>query len=86
MAIAQLQNTENSESIKGYLITVILTQCGLIFLPNIFLSIPCRALVFLNNNFNKKMPSIILNDEDKKLIALVNRELKQYIQLMDLIK
>ena len=32
------------------------------------------------------MPSIILNDEDKKLIALVNRELKQYIQLMDLIK
>ncbi|CAB4003064.1 methionine--tRNA ligase, cytoplasmic-like [Paramuricea clavata] len=45
-----------------------------------------RALVFLNNNFNKKMPSIILNDEDKKLIALVNRELKQYIQLMDLIK
>ena len=25
-------------------------------------------------------------DEDKKLIALVNRELKQYIQLMELIK
>ena len=45
-----------------------------------------RALVFLNNNFNKKMPSIVLNDEDKKLIALVNRELKQYNQLMDLIK
>jgi hypothetical protein len=42
--------------------------------------------MFLNNNFNKKMPSIVLNDEDTKLIALVNRELKQYIQLMDLIK
>ena len=32
------------------------------------------------------MPEMILNDEDKKLIVLVNRELKQYIQLMDLIK
>ena len=40
----------------------------------------------MNNNFNKKMPSITLNDEDKKLIALVNRELKQYIELMDLVK
>ncbi|XP_046846002.1 methionine--tRNA ligase, cytoplasmic-like isoform X2 [Xenia sp. Carnegie-2017] len=45
-----------------------------------------RALVFLNNNFKKKMPAVILNDEDKRLITLVNRELKQYIHLMDLIK
>ena len=42
--------------------------------------------MFLSNNFNKKMPAITLNDEDKKLIALVNRELKQYIELMDLVK
>lgn len=42
--------------------------------------------MFLNNNFNKTLPCIVLNDEDKKLIALVNRELKQYIQLMDHIK
>ena len=32
------------------------------------------------------MPAITLNDEDKKLIALVNRELKQYIELMDFVK
>ena len=32
------------------------------------------------------MPEMILNDEDKKLLALINRELKQYIELMDLIK
>ena len=42
--------------------------------------------MFLSNNFNKQMPTITLNEEDKKLIALVNRELKQYIELMDRIK
>ena len=43
-------------------------------------------MVFLEKNFSKTVPAIVLMDEDKKLIALVNRELKQYIQLMELIK
>ena len=53
---------------------------------NEFLFWRFRAVVFLEKNFSKTVPAIVLMDEDKKLIALVNRELKEYIQLMELIK
>lgn len=42
-----------------------------------------RVLAFINNNFNGEIPEINLSDSDKLLIAQINREIEQYISLMD---
>lgn len=42
-----------------------------------------RALTFIHNNFGGKMPSITLNDEDKILLAKINKELHSYIEKME---
>ncbi|XP_068671527.1 methionine--tRNA ligase, cytoplasmic-like isoform X2 [Montipora foliosa] len=38
-----------------------------------------RALMFLHNNFDGVVPTMDLSDEDKNFIALINKELKSYI-------
>ncbi|XP_031574000.1 methionine--tRNA ligase, cytoplasmic-like isoform X2 [Actinia tenebrosa] len=45
-----------------------------------------RALMFLNNNFNGVVPEMTLNDEDKNFVALINRELKTYVENMEKIR
>lgn len=42
-----------------------------------------RALVFCEKNFDSTIPAISLADDDVNLIALVNREIKAYIQAME---
>ena len=38
-----------------------------------------RALMFVHNNFGGAVPAMDLTEEDKNFIALVNKELKTYI-------
>lgn len=45
-----------------------------------------RALTFLTKNFDNVIPEIILMDQDKALIAEINREVHHYINLMEKIK
>ncbi|PVD37251.1 hypothetical protein C0Q70_04247 [Pomacea canaliculata] len=42
-----------------------------------------RALMFLSNNFGGVVQEMIIEDEDKQLLALINRELATYITNMD---
>lgn len=42
--------------------------------------------MFLNNNFNGIIPNMDLKDEDKNFIALVNRELKSFVDNMEKIR
>ncbi|XP_006814435.1 methionine--tRNA ligase, cytoplasmic-like [Saccoglossus kowalevskii] len=41
------------------------------------------ALVFCDRNFNGEVPVMDLNDDDKQLLAMVNRELQTYIQCLN---
>ncbi|KAK3556861.1 hypothetical protein QTP70_022365 [Hemibagrus guttatus] len=45
-----------------------------------------RAGMFVSKFFNGCVPEIVLQDEDKRLIAQVSWELKQYIQLLDKVR
>ena len=36
-------------------------------------------LMFVQNNFDGSIPAMELTDDDKKFIALINKELKTYI-------
>ncbi|XP_053492097.1 methionine--tRNA ligase, cytoplasmic isoform X3 [Ictalurus furcatus] len=45
-----------------------------------------RAGMFVSKFFNSCVPEIVLQDEDKRLIAQVSWELKQYIQLLDKVR
>ena len=38
-----------------------------------------RALMFVYNNFDATIPAMDLGEEDKNFIALINKELKSYI-------
>lgn len=38
-----------------------------------------RALMFVYNNFDATIPAMDLSEEDKNFIALINKELKSYI-------
>lgn len=42
--------------------------------------------MFVSKFFNGAVPEIVLQDEDKRLIAQVSWELKQYIQLLDKVR
>lgn len=42
--------------------------------------------MFVSKFFNSCVPEIVLQDEDKRLIAQVSWELKQYIQLLDKVR
>ncbi|PFX24554.1 Methionine--tRNA ligase, cytoplasmic [Stylophora pistillata] len=42
-----------------------------------------RALMFVQNNFDSCIPAMALTDEDKKFIALINKELKTYIDNLE---
>lgn len=42
--------------------------------------------MFVSKFFNGCVPEIVLQDEDKRLIAQVSWELKQYIQLLDKVR
>ncbi|XP_071510373.1 methionine--tRNA ligase, cytoplasmic-like [Diadema antillarum] len=45
-----------------------------------------RALMFLEKNFDGKIPELKLESEDERLIAEVNRELKHYVALLERVK
>ncbi|XP_030632101.1 methionine--tRNA ligase, cytoplasmic [Chanos chanos] len=45
-----------------------------------------RAGMFVNKFFEGHVPQIVLQEEDKNLIAQVDWELKQYVQLLDKVK
>ena len=47
------------------------------------LTIFYRALMFLQNNFGASIPAMELTDEDKNFIALINKELKTYIDNLE---
>ena len=38
-----------------------------------------RALMFVSNNFGGVVPKMDLTEDDKNFIALINKELKSYI-------
>lgn len=57
---------------------------GLFLTP--FLLLTCRAGMFVTKFFEGSVPAMELQQEDKKLLALVGWELQQYIQLMDKVK
>ena len=42
--------------------------------------------MFVNNSFSGTVPDIELNDSDLELLALINRELKNYIENLTKIK
>ncbi|KAI1280497.1 Methionine--tRNA ligase, cytoplasmic [Halotydeus destructor] len=42
-----------------------------------------RALMFVYNNFEGVIPEIVLNEDDKRLVADINKEVKKYIELLD---
>ena len=42
-----------------------------------------RALMFLSTNFDGVVQEMNLNDDDKELLALINRELQTYIENME---
>lgn len=42
--------------------------------------------MFVGKFFNGCVPEIVLQDEDKRLIAQVSWELKQFIQLLDKVR
>lgn len=42
-----------------------------------------RALMFCEKNYDFKVPNIILTDDDRELIALVNRELTGFISVLE---
>ena len=43
------------------------------------LSLHFRALAFLANNFGGVIPAIDLTEADSELLALINRDLKEYL-------
>ncbi|TRZ00483.1 hypothetical protein DNTS_020802, partial [Danionella cerebrum] len=45
-----------------------------------------RAGMFVSKFFEGSVPAMLLNEDDKRLIAAVQWELKQYIQLMDRVR
>ncbi|XP_066029111.1 methionine--tRNA ligase, cytoplasmic-like [Pocillopora verrucosa] len=45
-----------------------------------------RALMFVQNNFDGSIPAMELTDDDKKFIALINKELKTYIDNLEKIR
>lgn len=45
-----------------------------------------RAGMFVTKFFEGCVPAMVLQQEDKKLLALVGWELQQYIQLMDKVR
>uniref|UniRef100_A0A8C2BFY3 Methionine--tRNA ligase, cytoplasmic n=1 Tax=Cyprinus carpio TaxID=7962 RepID=A0A8C2BFY3_CYPCA len=45
-----------------------------------------RAGMFVSKFFDGRVPEMLLNEEDKRLIAQVRWELKQYIQLLDKVR
>ncbi|KAA0712656.1 Methionine--tRNA ligase, cytoplasmic [Triplophysa tibetana] len=45
-----------------------------------------RAAMFVTKFFEGRVPEMLLNDDDKRLIAAVSWELKQYIQLLDKVR
>lgn len=47
---------------------------------------PLRAGMFVTKFFEGCVPAMVLQQEDKKLLALVGWELQQYIQLLDKVK
>lgn len=54
--------------------------------PSHFLPLSSRAGMFVTKFFEGCVPKMELQQEDKKLLALVGWELKQYIELMDKVK
>lgn len=48
--------------------------------------LPLRAGMFVTKFFEGCVPAMVLQQEDKKLLALVGWELQQYLQLMDKVK
>ena len=45
-----------------------------------------RALMFVHNNFGGAVPPMDLTEEDKNFIALINKELKTYIDDLEKMK
>uniref|UniRef100_A0A8C1EG80 Methionyl-tRNA synthetase n=1 Tax=Cyprinus carpio carpio TaxID=630221 RepID=A0A8C1EG80_CYPCA len=45
-----------------------------------------RAGMFVSKFFDGRVPEMLLNEEDKRLIAQVRWELKQYVQLLDKVR
>ena len=43
-------------------------------------------LMFVQNNFDGSTPAMELTDDDKKFIALINKELKTYIDNLEKIR
>ena len=43
-------------------------------------------LMFVQNNFDGSIPAMELTDDDKKFIALINKELKTYIDNLEKIR
>lgn len=54
--------------------------------PPHFVPLSFRAGMFVTKFFEGCVPEMELQPEDKKLLALVGWELKQYIELMDKVK
>lgn len=54
--------------------------------PPHFVPLSSRAGMFVTKFFEGCVPEMELQPEDKKLLALVGWELKQYIELMDKVK
>ncbi|XP_064643497.1 methionine--tRNA ligase, cytoplasmic-like isoform X2 [Lineus longissimus] len=42
-----------------------------------------RALMFCANSFNGVVPEMVLQDEDKELLAQINKELKKYVENLE---
>jgi methionyl-tRNA synthetase len=42
-----------------------------------------RALSFIAMNFDRKIPEIVLNDVDRELFGEINRELREYGELLE---
>lgn len=52
----------------------------------VFLTRLLRAGMFVSKFFEGHVPEMFLNDDDKRLIALVCWELNQYIQLLNKVR
>lgn len=63
-----------------------LTSVFHLFYSNPLLPLSSRAGMFVTKFFEGCVPVMELQQEDKKLLALVGWELQQYIQLMDKVK
>lgn len=45
-----------------------------------------RSLTFLEKFFNSEVPTIVMSEEDYRLVAEVNREIVEYVNLLELCK